>query len=431
MARSNPIIWDGVLAISVLYEHPQWAKGHGAESPDHDIVTDPQTMALKFYNRAIFRIRNQTTHTVDDISSALMSCILFTCIEFLQDSTDQLPLLYQAGYKLLQDNPLALDRLDSSLVGPADIREVILPMFTRLGGLATLASGPQPRIFPTPNIECLSGTTTLAEARCRFYPLLDHMYGCIIAASRYLLLEETDLMIRTKIEYDRDTLYSVFVEFHDAFLKLFERQNVSIEERVGVQTFLMHCELIAIWLPLCLEPDKMCWDRCFVRFNEIVKRGTFVVQANSQRSIKRPQIPFVFDEGVMAPLSFTANHCRHPRIRREALALLKQGPEKESIWKAWTAVHNTSLLIELEEQGLEKSSVVWDGRGKGLEFAGDDVVQLPEEKSRVSTIHGETARHGNGQMPSPDSQSSAEQQRSPLNLYLSSATADIDMSALL
>lgn len=399
MARSNPVIWDGVLALSTLYEHPRWSNGPEAESADHDIVSDSHRVAFKFYNRAIFHIRHQTTHTVDDILNALMSCVLFICIEFLQDSTDQLPFLYQAGYKLLHADPAVLDRLDNSLTGPADIRQVIVPMFLRLGGLAAIAGGPEPTVSPMPNTDCLLGTTTVVEARCKFYPLLVYAYGCVSAASQHLLRDKDDPAERTRIACDRDAVYSAFVEFHHAFLQIFERQTLSTQDRAGVHTFLMHCELFAIWLPLCLERDEMCWDRYFFNFNEIVKRGRIAVQAKPQRSTKQPQTAFVFDEGIVAPLTFTATHCRHPIIRGEALTLLKQAPEKEGMWKAITAIQDASHIIELEEQGLEKSSITWDCRGKGLGIAGDEVVQLPEETSRVRGMHVGQLRDETGQRP--------------------------------
>lgn len=57
--------------------------------------------------------------------------------------------------------------------------------------------------------------------------------------------------------------------------------------------------------------------------------------------------------GVIQPLYFVATKCRHPLIRRKALALLRtEALKKESMWNSHPTADFVEKIIEMEEAGL-------------------------------------------------------------------------------
>ena len=64
----------------------------------------------------------------------------------------------------------------------------------------------------------------------------------------------------------------------------------------------------------------------------------------------------MFHDNVIPPLYYTACRCRHPRLRRTALALLKEVARvnpREALWDARYLVPVVERVIELEEGGME------------------------------------------------------------------------------
>lgn len=115
LASHEPFVLDSLLAISVLYEHPQFlASFHGnprqSSNPDSPGTgfEGPRTLdahhthALQLYNRAIKRLNarmdeGKATHTV-----ALLSCVLFICIETIRDDVFAAMSLFTQGTKMLK-----------------------------------------------------------------------------------------------------------------------------------------------------------------------------------------------------------------------------------------------------------------------------------------------------------------------------------------
>lgn len=174
MAQQEPFIIDSVLAISVLYEHPQYLgsfSGSVGESPGPDtpgvswegsqVPDEHLARALKYYNSSIQRFTAEMNHGKSSHAVALLSCVLFICIETIRDNI-------LAAMGLLVQGARMLKQIDRSKL-TADEDKILIfveHIFQRIGVQAVLyghPSGPSRRH----DVEAKSknGFYTLAEAR--------------------------------------------------------------------------------------------------------------------------------------------------------------------------------------------------------------------------------------------------------------------------
>jgi Fungal Zn(2)-Cys(6) binuclear cluster domain len=104
ISRSEPVVWYAVIAISSLFEHPQYSTSLSVEPGDEALETDSvHRQALKWYNRSISRLREQIEQDAASASVALLSCLLFICVELLQNNIAGALSLFQNGIKMMRN----------------------------------------------------------------------------------------------------------------------------------------------------------------------------------------------------------------------------------------------------------------------------------------------------------------------------------------
>lgn len=141
VAQSEPIVVDALLAISILYEHPQFMKSFYPPG-DPDKSTDPKyqngvvniahpafsrppidqhhASALMHYNRAMRRFKERMNEGTATPLLALLTCALFICTEVIRDNVFGGLVLFTQGIKLLKYVPTWC--LIAKLLGFAIIR---------------------------------------------------------------------------------------------------------------------------------------------------------------------------------------------------------------------------------------------------------------------------------------------------------------------
>lgn len=128
---------DSILAISTLYEHPQFLASFYSNprgrlnSPDGPPLNEHHSEALVYYNRAIKSFKQSVIEGRATPLLALMSCSLFLCIELIRDNVYAALELYKRGAQLLRQFRESIrEDQDSSLLG------TIRLMFARMSALA-------------------------------------------------------------------------------------------------------------------------------------------------------------------------------------------------------------------------------------------------------------------------------------------------------
>lgn len=96
--------------------------------------------------------------------------------------------------------------------------------------------------------------------------------------------------------------------------------------------------------------DEMVWDGCLQDFEIMISYAEEVIESSTEA---KNQPIFTLDTEIILPLYFAAVKCRHGRLRRKAIALLRSQQRQEGIWNSLLAARVAERLVEIEEEGLE------------------------------------------------------------------------------
>lgn len=174
-----------MMAVSSLLEHMEHEASFPPTNHDQAVVTGRRyQFAIQCYNNAIGALvtRMKQSDSAGDI--ALVTCVLFICVEFLQgDEAEALALCLQ-GSKVLQSVPNTSCGLNTAHISRRQmtssvIMEDVSPIFIRLGILSTLFGQPIETGLPLnvlrepPPPECSFAFQSLSEAGDELYNLMD------------------------------------------------------------------------------------------------------------------------------------------------------------------------------------------------------------------------------------------------------------------
>ncbi|TKA78274.1 hypothetical protein B0A55_04739 [Friedmanniomyces simplex] len=203
IAQSEPLVLDSILAISTLYEHPQYLASFLQDSePIKRPIDDgmntpaPQTplpakrpaldvhhaKALVAYNRAIDAVRKKMETGTATPLLALLSCTLCFCIEVIRDNVFAALALFSKGSDMLGQFAA------TKFVGQErHLVETIKLMFGRIGVLAAALGHPSLTEAPSYTLTAgeLESFSNLEDARTSLYALMADSHAFIRKAAAF------------------------------------------------------------------------------------------------------------------------------------------------------------------------------------------------------------------------------------------------------
>lgn len=428
IAHAQPFVRHAVLAISTLYEHPVHlastrVSGRGSSlnsteaSTLHDVgrstadlITHDHARALRQYNRSISAFKQQTEAGRGDVLQALLSCVLFICIEVIRDDVPATMALITRGGELLKQAST------QSFTGEeCALYDALRLKFERLSILAATFGHPHPAPFQydcTSTLHIPETFEDLHAARASLFTFIICAYGFMKQALQYmsllLAIDENPIMsgeekaqvriyprrpdeetIREQPEPVR-YLYGFTVkhwpyqvvnnhrsipDLHDiVMMRAFARDSGRIlddllqhqtllrsysqrwyhalqrtpgDDPEAVASLLMYYHMAEIWGETRLSPAESAFDAWSAVFEQLIQQAKIYVECNFGRNIN-----FTFENGALPVLYFAASKCRVPSLRRKALILMSRSPDKECLWGATTTAQLAARMIAYEEQGL-------------------------------------------------------------------------------
>lgn len=376
ISRSQPAIWDAVNAISCLYEHPQFSDTPPVAPIIKRPITDPNhRLALSWYSRALSNIRNQLQkqHTLDP-TVALLSCILFICIEFLQENVQEALQLYRQGLQLISNLSPVMISGSALWENRTLFLDTIAPVFYRLGTFSIFYGYGPPGEWPMPPPH---GSPTyfqsLSDARNALHTLIVD----VITFNRVSTQSSPrDAEMTESLRAKQAGLRLRLLEWHQAIVRLERRFRANWNAtHYGTYSLLQMARAnIFIVVETSLDQDETAYDRYLHLFKEIIEYAPSAIAATNGHDETRP--PFTFELGASYPLFFAAEKCRDPKLRREALALLLQTPRVQGLHRVIPSAFIVANIIAIEE-GI---SIREDER-----FAPPlKVDRLPDRSKRIS-----------------------------------------------
>ena len=348
LSQSEPIIRDAILAISYFYQYP-------SEHADARYPIEAQHQALKWYNRAIKGVKNRIQHDSNS-SIALLSCLLFMCIEFQRNSATNALALYKTGFQML-----------SAVHDPSTIHEVVKPFFARHSLFSGIQGSVHLRDYESSTFEF----STLEDARSVLFALMGRCHDFIVFANKSNLLEDLKSQQRVWL-----------LELNKWYFMFAKLQCRSSRELCASSNLLMYYNIALIWLSTKLSPSETAFDNYYQQFENVVHHAGIIIASHDH------QPPFLFELGVLPPLYFVISKCRHPILRHKALALAKKAPARECLWIASDMVKNLERVMALEETS--------NGRFQEFPPTGREVPLLIEESKRIRHLEVVEVQPGGG-----------------------------------
>lgn len=99
--------------------------------------------------------------------------------------------------------------------------------------------------------------------------------------------------------------------------------------------------------------DELAYDAFIAQFKEIISHCQSVIEISMRDRTNRARLGFSFDLGIIWPLYIVACKCRHPVVRRKAIALLPKS-NLEGLWdgRAMAAIGQWAMDLE-EDDGAK------------------------------------------------------------------------------
>ncbi|CAH0044971.1 unnamed protein product [Clonostachys solani] len=369
LSHSEPSVRHAVSAISVIYQDVE----SSLREPLGYVEANRE--AQREWIKAVRTLSARIQAQPDSNLVPLVCCLLFTCIELLKGNVESSLLHAQNGFNILGTLRYTNDKAPSSVSSPSStevrvIEDHIVPMFSRLNVLCSLANKDTPSIHTqTPKEGCPHDDLT--DSRRRLFNLSDtcirFIRDTIPEAAKFRIGME-DLATQIKLVARLETWRSEL----DDLIHRTSKDGSTVQQDL-FHVLLVNYKVVYIWLRVCTEAGETAPDSYHADFQELVHHAE---QVTSLRGGTASPQPLSFDIQILGPLFFAVLKCRYPTTRRRALEVLKLAPRREGVWNAHHAYLTAKRVIELEERHL-------NGRELPDEVSRLHGLPLPDDKCRI------------------------------------------------
>lgn len=364
--HQEPSVLHAVLALTHTGHHSTT----DARRNINDSRRDHLCMLME-YNSAIQSLTKAQIDQRDDAHSlrvTLIACILFTAIELRTGRITEAIKHLGEGRKLFLSLDTHLDASDHRKNGrprvllpsrPQCVDEEILAIFADLDIQATWfgSSRPQWELVPRHSgFEQLTSEDTMSskwsaediellhEAQQHLTILLNE----VVQLTGQRLNAEQHSVINHATGLQRHHLVAGLDQWRICYerrcLTWISGHNTQDPWKTHAALMLIHHAWLTVFLSVShWEVKETAYDGYARQFRTIVDMAAMVLPENEVQAQ-----PFSLDFGLILPLWSTAMKCRHPRVRREALALLRRAGN-EGLWDASLVAFLAEETIKIEE----------------------------------------------------------------------------------
>ncbi|KAL9619107.1 MAG: hypothetical protein Q9160_006284 [Pyrenula sp. 1 TL-2023] len=379
--QSEPIIWNAVLAVSELFEYPQSDDHFAVEIPKQNrpVTNEHQRTALVAYNRALARFREIADAGTTSLPLAITSCMLFICIEAMQDNVRQYLHLCEAGCKLLGTYINTKGTGSASRNNHSSIDDLAESLFMRLSFVLVIHGYAPPENFKMQlSAEDNPDLPPLEHARYSLHAIMVKSHGFLLEGSKFITTHSPETPIPSDLLDDQSYFIAVCREWEMSLLDLRRKCEMqwTKSERAFASVLMTWAIAWRYWLGTGLSLYQSAFDQYHSDIAQLLKYAEDGLDATALPGGSQPH--FTFETNTVLPVGGVAFFCRHPVLRRKALELLKRTPQKEGLWKAVPSSNLAMKAMKIEEAGLYPDDMDWSNAS-----ITDWNYPLPPEDKRV------------------------------------------------
>ncbi|KAK5061418.1 hypothetical protein LTR84_007961 [Exophiala bonariae] len=390
LSHSDPVIWDAVIALSRLMQHPQYSRRYTLPERTKPPVVDAEhRRALTWYGRSMTGLRHRMQQTTTPSATDIISCILYICIECLQDNISEAVALYQRAVAMMRttaNGEVAVwptTQLEKSI--GTGVRDLLQNM---------AASQRIPTLWERIPDQYGATFESPLDAREELFVLLFDSHDFIMDSIKAITINQdkdwsppSELVMRQQSLQARFEKWYRALENSRAMLGTTRTQDEESEDE-GYSLLLVTYGQYYITLSNILNMYEIAFDKFNALFQTMVDHASRIIIPQS----KGPRPVFMFETRFIPQLFFVATKCRHPTIRRQAIKLLRLGPEVENTWKADTLADIAERVVGTEESGNINGTFRLEPCSVGLppenhRMCWDRITELPGSDGQPANFH--------------------------------------------
>ena len=361
---SEPAILHAILSLTSTHRREVCNSGYGIA----DNNPDPQEIfTLQHYSKAIRHL--QPPFVIKDKAAArtaLMTCFVFVCLEFLRGNIATGQKHLDSGLRLIRQLDVNVREGDGTLLlsplsGTFD--EAIVKGFCRLDLQSKLFNSSHRHSTQVLRISNHAPSTHCFQSVDQAWRQIEGIFASIfhlteLARRQYDSCDFTLKHLAFLISYQGKIQAEA-----SKCLDTLKASQTSIQDQdtrvLAYGILRTYQSMAAIMADTCLRADdESIFEAQTHRFLSILNMSIFMWEVRATDS--QPSLPWPFlymsrsivDIGWIAPLYYTALKCRVHRIRLQAIRLLETSSHREGMWDSYTASCVARKIMEIEEDGL-------------------------------------------------------------------------------
>lgn len=383
MCHSDPIIWNAVISLSYLIQGSQHLHTFLLPGTKRPIAIDGEhRKALTWYGRSIAELRLRLKQSTTRSSTAVISSILYICIECMQRNEAQAIALYQRAVAMmgvLGERQTPGHHVTSS---DAHLESAVRAL---LHNMSTSQRLPIDQKAITEQTETIF--PSLADARARLSDLVFAAHDFVMDVRTIIFNQGKDWIPPPELVARQRQLQAHFAKWYSAF----EPMTTISESTSEVEAYsLPHVAYghYFILLSTHLDMYETVYDDYLPHFQAIVDHAGRIIATNKGKS----RALFMFETRVIPTLFAVAVKCRHPIVRRQAISLLRCGTKMENTWDADLMAELAEWSVAIEESGdihgkfsLQPASMDFPSEHNRINWS--QFVELEDADGRPAMFH--------------------------------------------
>lgn len=328
---------------------------------------DADLVALSNYNKSIGLLTKLVASSAQTTDTVLLACVLFVCVEILRGDDVAAIRHFKGGMTIITDLVSQQHGLTISRLVNDRVRTIILPAFNRLEMLSALfgnnASWPYSVALPdsVPMI-----FTSVGEAR----DSMVHLMNLSLRFVQTVQLLEYEPHAIPLSAYDEQAELLKYLQLWRSRFSAFQAaqtQSMAADDLYAANVLEIQRLVAYTWVSTLMTPYQCAHDAHIPAYTAAIILAEQIYGTGDTRiQHSRQANTFILEVETVGPLYWICVKCRHPAMRRRAIAVLRSMRRREGMWDSSIAAVVADRVVAVEETSL-------DGQG------------LPTEEVR---IHG-------------------------------------------
>lgn len=416
-AHADAGLRHAVVALAAVHEDFEGGDLNGRNA----------TFALRQYNLAIGKhlevLLASNGPTLDEY---LAPCIVFICIELMQHHYGSAVSLVMRAVRMFdkasikdQNRSAWPIKFFQSLLSRLQVQALGLAGPTAVGSIVA------PQAAQPPSIPKVFSSVAEAAACFEAYTNIEQLYAAARSDRGNPPGRHASPLMQRSNEQRWVEYLEAWTAAFDGLLRNTDYTTLTPGEQNVADALQMRCLMLQVAIGVkVLKPqylrsgttmpdDQTLWDGYESNYAQIVELGERVVRriaATSTETTGPSSTPtvkslFTLELGLVGPLYDTARCCRHPIIRRRAIAVLRTNPCQEGLWDSRLAARVAERVMLLEERemppALFGSDVSMQASSAQISRASRisgavPVFDLDRRRARIRYTHAEPDWDGTG-----------------------------------